>query len=84
MVQTFQGYFREGRFVSPQTKVIPENVEVYVVVTNKVVPAAQTKAQKQLQAFDEFTKMVANAEPLCDKFDEIISQGVNLRKELDL
>ena len=38
MVQTFQGHFQEGRFVSPQTAEIPEYVEVVVVVTGKVIP----------------------------------------------
>ena len=50
MVQTFQGYFQEGRFVSPQAASIPEYVEVYVVVTNKAVHAEQSESQKKGQA----------------------------------
>ena len=56
MVQTFQGYFQEGRFVSPQAASIPECVEVYVVVTNKAVSAEQAESQKKRQTFVEFTQ----------------------------
>ena len=38
MVQTYQGYFKEGRFVSPESTEIPECVEVYVVVTSNTIP----------------------------------------------
>jgi len=84
MVQTFQGYFLDGRFITPQAMTIPEHVEVYVVVTGKPMPAKKTKVQKQRQAFEDFVLAIDNAEPLCETFDEIISQGINLRRELDV
>ena len=83
MVQTYQGYFEEGRFVSTHTSSIPDYVEVYVVVTGKTASTEITKAQKQRQAFEEFIQTVANAEPLSKEFDQIISQGINIRGELD-
>jgi hypothetical protein len=84
MVQTYQGYFQEGRFVSPQVKAIPEQVEVYVLVTNNSIPARKTKAQEQREAFESFVQACAEAEPLGDKFDEIIKEGVHVRGELQL
>jgi hypothetical protein len=38
MIQTYQGYFQEGRFISSHVGEIPDHVEVYIVVTNKTVP----------------------------------------------
>ena len=73
MVQTVQGYFQEGRFISTQQEAIPDYIEVYVVVTNKPVQTAKTKAQKQRQAFERFTQTIAAAAPLSEDFDEIIS-----------
>jgi len=47
MVQTYQGHFQDGRFISPQSPTIPEYVEVFVVVTNKSIPVVQSKTQKR-------------------------------------
>jgi hypothetical protein len=36
MLQAYQGYFQNGRFISLEAPVtIPENVEVYVMVTDR-------------------------------------------------
>ena len=83
MVQTFQGYFQEGRFVSPQTDSIPEYVEVYVVVTNNPVTAKKTEAQKQRQAFELFCQAISNAQPLGEEFDKIINQGISVQGVLN-
>jgi len=84
MLQTLQGYFQEGRFVSPQSASIPENVEVFVVVTEKTIQAQQTKVQQQRTAFNEFMESISGADPLGNEFDEIINQGINLQRELAL
>ena len=76
MMQAVQGYFQESRFVSPQQNTIPDYVEVYVVITNKTMFSAKTKAQNQRQAFERFTQAIATAEPLGKEFDEIVSQGI--------
>ena len=39
---------------------------------------------KQRQAFVEFAKAISQAEPLGEEFDEIINQGVNMARELNL
>ena len=84
MLQAVQGYFQEGRFVSPQQNTIPEHVEVYVVVTNNPAPSAKAKAQKQRQAFERFTKVIGSTEPLSEEFDKIINQGVSVQGELNV
>ena len=43
-IKAFQGYFQEGRFISPQIATIPEYVEVLVVVTNN--PITKTNIQQ--------------------------------------
>ena len=84
MIETVQGYFQEGRFVSPQQDTIPDYVEVYVVITNKTVLSEKTKAQKQRQAFERFAQAIATAEPLVKEFDEIISQGISVQGEIEV
>jgi hypothetical protein len=48
MVQTYQGYFKEGRFISPGVDEIPDYTEVYIIVTSSAVPAE--KPFKKLNA----------------------------------
>jgi len=43
MVRTYQGYFQEGRFISPKNFSIPEYVEVFVVVTDKSVSTQESE-----------------------------------------
>ena len=37
-VQSYQGFFKDGRFMSPQAVKIPENVEVFVTITGREIP----------------------------------------------
>ena len=75
-VQTYQGYFQACRFVPKKEAAIPDNVEVYVVVTEKAVPEPATLSKKQRLDFEEFTQAISQAEPLGKEFDEIIGQGI--------
>ena len=84
MIQALQGYFQEGRFVSAQQNAIPDNVEVYVIVTDKAVSSAKTKVQKQRQAFENFNKAIASATPLNEEFYEMIDQGISIRGEFEV
>ena len=83
MIQTLQGYFQEGRFMSTQQNTIPDFVEVYVIVTNKTIP--KSKAVQQRQAFEQFIQAIESSEhPLGDEFDEVINQGVDFCGELEV
>ncbi|MCL1996605.1 MAG: DUF2281 domain-containing protein [Defluviitaleaceae bacterium] len=46
MLQTIQGYFEDGRFVALKQAEIPNNVEVFVVVTDNPVPLENPKRDK--------------------------------------
>jgi len=37
-VQSYQGFFRNGQFMSPQAVKLPENVEVFVTITGREIP----------------------------------------------
>jgi len=58
MVQTYQGYFQNGRFVSPDVMKIPENVEVRVTVTGRELPLTKTRAQRQGEAIRRFMSAI--------------------------
>lgn len=34
-VQAYQGYFRDGKFISQQPVILPENVEVFITITGR-------------------------------------------------
>jgi len=54
MLKTFQGYFNRGQFVSSEPVEIPDNVEVYVMITDRELQSQKTVAEQQLEAFDRF------------------------------
>ena len=62
MAQVYQGYFRKGQFISQELVTIPENMEVYVMVTGRELPLSKTKAQRQLEAFDKFVSTISSIE----------------------
>ena len=84
MSQTYQGYFLlDGCFVTDNREVtIPAMRRVIVNVLDD--EAVETKAEKQRKAFEEFVQTIAGADPLGEEFDQIISQGIHVRGELDL
>ena len=91
MLKTYQGYFNEGQFVPfgvPfETVSIPNNVEVYVVITdNALSETKNTNSQKQKETFERF--LAANRaivdEPFTKEFDANIASGVSIGRELEL
>jgi len=41
-VQSYQGYFKNGQFISPQAVKLPENVEVFITITGRKMPVEST------------------------------------------
>ena len=82
MLQTYRGQFQNGQFIPLEEVVIPDNVEVYVIITDNTLPTDTPRAQKQLEAFEEFAKVISKAAPLGEDFDEILREGINIPKEL--
>jgi len=37
-VKSYQGYFKNGQFMSPQAVKLPENVEVFITITGRMIP----------------------------------------------
>jgi len=58
MLRTLQGYFRSGRFVSSEPAEIPDNVEVYVMITDRELQPQKTRSQRQLEALNKFIDSV--------------------------
>ena len=44
-VQALQGFFRNGRFMSPQAVDLPENVEVFITITGRKIPVENTEVK---------------------------------------
>jgi hypothetical protein len=87
MVQTYQGYFHRGRFISPDLAVIPDNMEVFVMITGREYLPSKTKAQRQLEAFDRFVSAIGSIddEPLSDEdFTELENNRANFIREVGL
>jgi hypothetical protein len=83
VVEAYQGYFVNERFVPYDNVVIPEDREVIVTVLDK--PAQESRIDRQLRALEEFQNGLRDCdEELGPEFDEIISRRVNITRELDL
>jgi hypothetical protein len=55
VLQTYQGYFEKGRFVSPEAEVIPDKTRVIVtLIDDEVFTPIKTRAQQQLDAVKSF------------------------------
>ena len=87
MLQTYQGYFREGRFISPELAVIPDDVEVHVTIIGDVMPPVKTLAQKQNEGLKHFFAAIdaIDNEPITD--EDLAGFGekrVKFSREFDL
>ena len=58
MLKALQGYFRSGRFISSEPVEIPDDVEVFVMITDRELQPHKTKPQRQLDAFNKFLTAV--------------------------
>ena len=70
MLKTLQGYFRSGRFVSSEPVEIPDNVEVYVMITDRELKPQKTKAEKQLEAFNNFISAIDSIDDVAFSEDD--------------
>jgi hypothetical protein len=88
MVQTYQGYFEKGRFVSPEAITIPERTQVLITILgDEIRLPVKTKGQRQVDALDKFIASVnrVNSEPISDEaFEELENCRVNLGRPLNL
>ena len=86
MIQTYQGYFQKGRFISPELISIPDNVEADVMITGKKCLSAKTKSQRKLDAFNKFVSAVESIddEKLTNEdFDDLENNRANFDREVE-
>ncbi|MCL1987508.1 MAG: DUF2281 domain-containing protein [Firmicutes bacterium] len=70
MLQTIQGYFREGNFVPLQQAKIPNNVEVFVVITdNPVLADEPVNLNDKIEGFPLFNCAKGKGGWIADDFD---------------
>lgn len=79
---SFQGYFELGKFVPLDDVSIPEHKRAIVTILDEVAPAKDTQNAKAWREF--FSDLESCDEELTPKFDEVIGQRVNFRREIDL
>ena len=88
MVQAHKGYFQEGKFVpfDAVTATIPNNVEVYIVITENAITETKTLAQKQNEALKEFFAGIKEIddEPIDDEFLAIVNGGITIDSGVEL
>ena len=78
MLNTYQGYFQNGRFMPSEPVEIPDNVTVHVTIVGEL-PQTRTKAQRQGEALEKLLAALGtiNNEPLDEEFDEILTRGIS-------
>ena len=82
-MQAVNGYLEDGRFTPLEAVTLPRRVPAVLVFN--AGEAEDSPAKKQRKAIDKFLEaMRTSDEALPPEFDEIISQRVNVTRELDL
>ena len=81
-MQAYKAHYEKGQIVPHGNPVIPEGSELIVTVLDS--SANKSRAERQREAFRRFMNAMEKAPPLPDEFDEIISQRVNIQRELYL
>ena len=88
-LMSYQGRFKNGKFITStkQNIEIPEDTDVVITYLEKeeTEEEKQRRVKKSLAHFHTFLKMLEeDDEELGPEFDEILSQRVNITRELDL
>jgi hypothetical protein len=74
MIQTYQGYFQNGYFIPRQENIksIPDNMEVYVVVTEKIILPLERKRMDKRAIFESLKGILPPDTDLEEARDERI------------
>ena len=80
-MQAYKAYFESGRVIPLGNPAIPEGSELIITVLDA---RTHSHAERQIQAFRKFMAAMDNTPPLPSEFDEIISQRVNIQREVEL
>ena len=85
-MQAYRAYFDEGKFIPFEPVKISKGSQAIVTVLD--FPVDDTKNADmnfhQKAALKKFREAIRNSKPLPPEFDDVISQRVNITRELDL
>ncbi|MCL1820983.1 MAG: hypothetical protein FWG36_10070 [Oscillospiraceae bacterium] len=89
MLQTYQGYFDSGQFISLDNLSIPEKKRAIITILDDEIDVKRLNIipKQQLKAFEEFFAAIDSieGEPLTDTdFAELENNRLNFRRDLDL
>ena len=80
MLKTYQGYFREGRFISPELVTIPNDIRVHVTIIDEPI----TDDVRRKQRAETLEKMfIRIQESKSDLADEEWDELANIRSQSD-
>jgi hypothetical protein len=80
-MQAYQAYYESGRFVPLGAPFIPEGSRAIVTLLDD---PQEDLGKRQKAALARFRETLKSSEPLTPEFDEILSQRVNIKREIDL
>jgi hypothetical protein len=82
-MEAYRARYEHGRVVPLGNPFIPEGSDIILTILN--VPATETPISKQRRAIDRFVDEMRNCdEELSTEFDAVISQRLNLSREVDV
>ena len=87
-MQACKAYYNDGRFIPFEPLDIPEGCHAIITVLDfsveRIDVSPEDVSRRQKKAVSRFRDVVQNSEPLPPEFDKIMSQRVNIKRELDL
>ena len=78
---SYHAKYRKGRIIPLENPPIPEDSDLIITVLE---PQSEDHAQRQHAALLRFMEGMETTPPLPPLFDEIMSQRVNVTREIDL
>ena len=82
-MEAYQGYTQNGMIIPFDSLNIPDGKRATFTILDEDAPE-ETRAQRQKKALAKLQEELEHSEPLPPEFDEILSQRVNITRELDL
>ena len=87
-MQACRAYYSDGRFIPFEPLDIPEGSKAIITVLDfpveRIDDSLENVSRCQKEAVARFRDIVRNSDPLPPEYDEIMSQRVNIKRELDL
>jgi hypothetical protein len=83
-MQAYQAYIEDGKIIPIGNPVLPDGSRAIITILDESF-SLESRLERQKKALQALEKGLAECdEPLPPEFDEILSQRVNITRELDL